>query len=205
MSWQRLLIALLACVGPVFAGPILRVSLHVDAKNGSGLIAQAYRTALRNTPGVVLVAEDQTWDVQLQIECDQLQLENGPKTGYAWAEVLVDYSELNVSGPRLMVTGKITRVFSTQQRPTSSLWTTSSSISAKMCLRIRLNEGLPLVACGQHCFAQAAKISGKNPRNRSQGPIRALNTFQGGTTLVLSNPPASFHFLSLLSKQIAFA
>jgi hypothetical protein len=79
----------------------------VDAQGDSaGLVVRAYRSALQSTPGVVLVAAGQPADVLIQIMCSVLTTQGGQKTGYAWAEVIINpATEVELSGPRLVVAG----------------------------------------------------------------------------------------------------
>src|ERR1700733_14953906 len=54
-------------------------------------------------------------------------------------------------------------------------------------------------------ISQYATICGKNPRNKRPGPRCAQNTFQPGTTRLFVQVKPSFHCLSFLSNEIAFA
>jgi len=105
MNWQRLILVLLACVSPVLAGPTVRVSVDATG-DAAGLLVQAYRAALRGTPGVLVVALEQAANAMIQMASVTAQA-GSTKVGYAWGLVVLDPNSRTVlMGPEVLTSGR---------------------------------------------------------------------------------------------------
>jgi hypothetical protein len=107
-SLMKTLLAWLLLACPVLTGPTVRVSIDGDG-DAAGLAVQAYRSALRDTPGVILVAPGQPVDAFIQMVSVTSRMEGGQKTGYIWAFDVVNSSNVKLYGPVIITVANSSR------------------------------------------------------------------------------------------------